>query len=79
MTLSNQYVPGYRVTPSEVIADYLDAYGETLATLVAKGALSVSAAYYLALGEVPITPEIADELAGVLGRPAHFWLRLNNN
>ncbi len=80
MTVGNQYAPDYCVTPSEVVADYLEAHGETLAPLVVKDVLSLSAALYLlSIGEVPITPEIADELARGLRRPAHFWKNLDRH
>lgn len=75
-TTSNQYVPDYLVSPGEILAEYLEAYGMTQTELADRTGLTKKTINEIIRGKSPITPETALKLERSLGRPAHFWNNL---
>lgn len=78
MTKSNegQIQMNYKVSPGEIIAEYIEASGITQHQLAVDMKMSDEDVDKLITGKMTITPDIANELAVVLARPAHFWLHL---
>jgi addiction module HigA family antidote len=75
-TRLNQYVPDYLVPPGEVLAEYLEAYSMTQTELAARTGLTKKTINEIIISKAPITSKTALKLERSLGRPAHFWNKL---
>lgn len=68
-TSQNRYVPDYRVTPGEMLAEYLETFGMTQAELAIRTGLAKKTINEIIRGKSPITPETALKLALPWPRP----------
>jgi len=73
---SNQYFPDYLVPPGEILEEYLEAYSITQPELAGRTGLTNKTINEIIKGKSPITSETALKLERSLGRPAHFWNKL---
>lgn len=67
------YQPDTVPPPGETIEELLDAHHLSPAVLAAQMGCSEPLLQDLITGQAPLTPEIARQLAAVLGVPARFW------
>ena len=72
----NQYIPDYLVRPGEVLEEYLDVYGMSQAELAVRTGMAKKTINEIIKGKASITPDTALKLERALGRPAHFWSKL---
>ncbi|KPA14715.1 plasmid maintenance system antidote protein, xre family [Candidatus Magnetomorum sp. HK-1] len=75
----NTYTPDYLVTPGEVLEDYLESYRMTQAEFSERTGLSKKTINRIIKGKSPITPKTALKFERTLGRPAHFWNKLESD
>lgn len=75
-SMSNSYLPDYLVAPGEVLVDYLESLGMSQVDLALRTGLAKKTINEIVKGKAPITPDTALKFERVLGRPAHFWSRL---
>lgn len=71
--------PSWRSPPGDTIKDILAERGLTLDDLALQLAKPTAYVEVLLTGEAQITPEIATDLAKVLGASPQFWLNRDAN
>ncbi|MGL4498757.1 MAG: helix-turn-helix transcriptional regulator, partial [Planktothrix sp.] len=69
----NQYQPNFVSPPGETLLETLQEREILVEELAAKMGISEVTIASLISGNAPITPEIAQQLAQILGIPADFW------
>lgn len=80
MNKSNeQFNPDYIVTPGMVLEDYLEGLDMTQSQLAMRTGLTPKTVNEIINAKTPITYETAHKFETVLGRPAHFWNKLESD
>jgi len=72
----NTYLPDYLVTPGEILQDYLESLSMSQAELADRTGMAKKTINEIVKGKAPLTTETALKLERTLGRPAHFWINL---
>jgi len=72
----NEYSPDYLVAPGEILEEYLEYEGISQSVFAKQTGLSEEIIDGIIKAETPITEEIALRFECTLGRPAHFWINL---
>ena len=70
------FLPDYLVAPGDVINDYLEAGEMSQVDLAKQTGLPHTTISNIVARTAPVTTDVATKLQNVLGRPAHFWLKL---
>ena len=70
------FAPDYTVPPGEILEEYLEAAGMSQVELAQRTGLTPKTVNQIIQGRAPLTQDTALRLERVLGRPAHFWNRL---
>lgn len=73
------FLPDYLVTSGEVLQDHLDSINLSVKKLSSRIGLPQETIDQIIHAKSPITPDIASLLEKHLGRPAHFWLKLEQD
>jgi len=71
----NQYQPDHVSPPGESLLERIEELGITPAELAQRTGLAPLAIDEILAGEAPVTPEVARQLEAVLGMPANYWIR----
>lgn len=71
----NQYAPDLVSPPGDTLAETLAALGMTQAELAVRSGRPYNTVSEIINGKASITPETALQLERVLGVPARFWLK----
>lgn len=74
-----KYDPDVLITPGEVLEDYLGALKMTQVDLSLRSGLTQKTISLIIKGKAPITAETALKFEKVLGRPMHFWMKLESD
>ena len=74
-TRVNQYGPDCVSPPGVTIEELMLVSGLKLSELAVKLGLPLGRAVRLTSGEMPLTSDIAQKLAGIFNVPAEFWVR----
>lgn len=70
------FSPDYTVPTGEILEEYLETAGMSQAELAQRTGLTPKTVNKIVQGRAPLTHDTAIRLERVLGRPAHFWNRL---
>jgi len=79
MTNRETYKVPVPIAPGETLQESIDLLQITPAVLAEKTAVSVDYVQRVLAGQARITPEFATALTRVVGVPATFWLRYDQN
>lgn len=70
------FAPDYTLPPGEILEEYLEAADMSQAELAQRTGLAPKTVNQIVKGKAPLSHDTALRLERVLGRPAHFWNRL---
>jgi addiction module HigA family antidote len=76
---NQQFDPDYIVTPGMVLEDYLEGLSMTQIQLSLRTGLTEKTISEIIKGKAPITHLTAHKFETALGRPAHFWNKLESD
>lgn len=77
--VENEFVPEYAVAPGETLLETIEEIGMTQAELARRMGRPLKTINEIVQGKAAITPETALQLERVLGVPASYWLKMEQN
>lgn len=77
--IENEFVPDYTVSPGESLLETLETLGMSQTELARRTGRPIKTINEIIQAKVAITPETAIQLERVLGVPASYWLRMEQN
>lgn len=72
-------MPNYAVVPGETLLEVLEEKNMTQTEIASRTGQSLEIISEMVQGKTAITPEIALQFGRVLGVPASYWLRMEQN
>jgi len=72
------YRPTWAVPPGATLRETMEAQGLTPDDLARRTGLGLVTVHALLAGDLPVTPDVAQDLERELGVPARPWLRLED-